>query len=230
MKMTLRSLAVLLCYPSHELKIHVGEIRDALRHEAALSRQTLQRLEVLLGQIERERLLDLQAAYCDLFDRSRKFSLHLFEHVHGDSRERGPAMIDLGQEYIDHGFLMTTEELPDFIPVFLEFLSCQPPAGVRDWLSQPAHVFAALEERLRDSGSPYAAIFHALLELPHARPDREAVEALHDAMRDEDEKTIDELWEEAPVSFAPPVPQGTAAAVVARIKAAQESVITILKS
>src|SRR5690606_25545130 len=150
MKMTLRALAALLSYPSAELQAHIGEIREALFAEAALSADALRRLQPLLAHLEREDLLDLQAEYCDLFDRSRKFSLHLFEHVHGESRERGQAMIDLGQEYVDRGYLMTSEELPDFIPVFLEFLSCQSRAEASDWLEQPAHVFAALAERLSD--------------------------------------------------------------------------------
>ena len=125
MRLTLRSLAALLGYPSEELKAHAGEIRDVLAAERVLPRPARRRLEPLLTSLETEDLLDLQAAYSELFDRSRALSLHLFEHVHGESRERGQAMIDLGQQYIDHGYLLANQELPDFVPVFVE--SCPQP-------------------------------------------------------------------------------------------------------
>src|SRR3546814_17750670 len=134
MKLTLRALSALLSYPSAELKQHIGEVRQALYAEAALPPEALARLEPLLRSFETEELLELQAAYSELFDRSRSLSLHIFEHVHGESRERGQAMIDLGQHYIDSGFIMQAPELPDFLPIFLEFLSCAPPAQAREWL------------------------------------------------------------------------------------------------
>ena len=116
-------------------------------------------------------MLDLQAAYSELFDRSRSLSLHLFGHVHGDSRERGQAMIDLAEQYMAAGCLLESQELPDFVPVFLEYASCLEPAAARETLGQPAHVFAALEERLAQRGSPYAAIFGALVLLGEGRLD-----------------------------------------------------------
>ena len=97
MKLTLRSLAVMLGYPSEDLQAHVGEIREAIAAEGALPRAARRGLEPLLGSFETQDLLDLQSTYSELFDRSRSLSLHLFEHVHGDSRERGQAMIDLGK-------------------------------------------------------------------------------------------------------------------------------------
>lgn len=201
MRLTLRSIAALLGYPSAELKAHVGEIRDALATESVLPRPARRRLEPLLAEIETEDLLDLQAGYSELFDRSRSLSLHLFEHVHGDSRERGPAMIDLGQQYIDKGCLLESQELPDFVPVFLEFASCLEPAEARETLGQPAHVFAALEERLSERQSPYAAVFHALVVLADARPDPVALAELNEKAPSDDLSKIDEEWEEAPVTF-----------------------------
>src|SRR5690606_28340573 len=117
-------------------------------------------------------------------------SLHLFEHVHGDSRERGQAMIDLGQQYIDRGFVMRAAELPDFLPMFLEFLSCLPPDEAREWLSEPAHVLAVLEQRLSERDSSYAAVFGALVALPAAKPDPEAVAELRERTKGEDDKSI----------------------------------------
>ena len=201
MRLTLRSLAALLGYPSAELQAHVGDIRDALAAEGVLPRPARRRLEPLLTEIETGDLLEVQAGYSELFDRSRALSLHLFEHVHGDSRERGQAMIDLGQQYIDKGCLLESQELPDFVPVFLEFASCLDPAEAREMLGEPAHVFAALEERLADRQSPYAAVFHALIALTDARPDPVALAELNDKAPSDDLSKIDEEWEEAPVTF-----------------------------
>ncbi|MGE0007729.1 MAG: nitrate reductase molybdenum cofactor assembly chaperone [Parvibaculaceae bacterium] len=224
MKLTLRAMSALLGYPSAELKENVTQVRAALRSEAALPAEALARLEPLLTALETEDLLDLQAAYSELFDRSRALSLHLFEHVHGDSRERGQAMIDLGRQYIDRGFIMQAAELPDFLPVFLEFLSCSPDREVREWLGEPAHVLAVLEQRLAERGSPYAAIFHALVVLPGARPDAAAVAELRKRTDPEEGKSIDEEWEEAPVNFGAPVQDGGGpTGIVAKIRAARRS-------
>lgn len=230
MKLTLRALSVLLGYPSADLKAHAGEIREALFTEGVLPAEAMNRLEPLLRSFETEELLDLQAAYSELFDRSRSLSLHIFEHIHGDSRERGQAMIDLGQHYLDRGFIMTRAELPDFLPIFLEFLSCSDPREAREWLSEPAHVLAVLEERLAERKSPYAAIFHALVALPAARPDPEAVAALRERLSSEVEKTIDEEWEEAPVNFGAPVHDGGGpTGVIAKIRAARRAVASAAK-
>ena len=201
MRATLRSLAALLGYPSAELKAHANDIREALAAERALPRGARRRLEPLLASLERDELLDLQAAYSELFDRSRSLSLHLFEHVHGDSRERGQAMIDLSQQYIDHGYLLESRELPDFVPVFVEFASCLEAREAREMLAQPAHVLAALAGRLVERGSPYAAVFQALVALAGARPDAEALAELEERAPSDDPARIDEEWEEAPVTF-----------------------------
>jgi nitrate reductase delta subunit len=229
MRLTLRALAALLSYPSAELKDHVAEIRDALRADGVLPAEAVERLQPLLQAFERDDLLDLQANYTELFDRSRSLSLHLFEHIHGDSRERGQAMIDLGQQYIDRGFVMSASELPDFLPMFLEFLSCSPGTRAREWLSEPAHVFAVLEQRLSERGSVYAAIFHALLTLPHARPDAAAIAELRERSTSE-EKSIDEEWEDAPIDFRAPLGgRAGPAGVIARIRSARRAVAAAIK-
>lgn len=223
MRLTLRAQAALLGYPSPELQAHIGEIRAALASEKALPRAALRRLEPLLARLEKQDLLEAQADYSDLFDRSRALSLHLFEHVHGDSRERGQAMIDLAQQYIDRGCLLDAHELPDFVPVFLEFVSCLPPAEAREMLGQPAHVFAALEQRLAERGSDYAAVFGALLALAAARPDTAALEELQKNAPSDDPAKIDEEWEEKPVTFTEPHEMGGPTGIVARIRAARKA-------
>jgi nitrate reductase delta subunit len=184
------------------------------------------RLEPLLWALEVDELLDLQSAYSELFDRSRSLSLHLFEHVHGDNRERGQAMIDLGQQYLASGFFLDANELPDFVPVFLEYASCLPPADAREILGQPAHVFAALAERLEKRQSPYASVFHCLVALTGVRPDAEALADINQNTPSEDSKEIDLEWEEAPVSFnnSGAHEMGGPTGVVAKIRASNRSV------
>lgn len=226
MKLTLRALAVLLGYPSEELKANASEIRSALASEGALGPALLQRLEPLLKSYERDDLLELQVDYSELFDRSRKLSLHLFEHVHGDNRDRGQAMIDLGAQYAQAGFFLDTTELPDFIPVFLEYCSCLPAEDAREMLAQPAHVFAALAERLDERDDRYGALFHAILAAADARPEEEALAELQENAPDDDPSKIDEEWEEAPVTFMSggAHEMGGPTGVVAKIRAANRAV------
>ena len=226
MSHTLRALAALLSYPSEELQAHLGELREALAREAMLPRAARRKLEPLLESFESEELLDLQSAYSELFDRSRSLSLHLFEHVHGDSRERGQAMIDLGLQYVESGVLLEAKELPDFVPVFLEYASCLPPAEARETLAQPAHVFAALGVRLGKRGSPYAAIFFALVALAGVTPDAEALAEIDRNTPEDDPSRIDEEWEEAPVSFSSggAHEMGGPTGVVAKIRASNRPV------
>ena len=119
-----------------------------------------------------------------LFDRTRSLSLHLFEHVHGESRDRGQAMIDLqGHLRARRVLRSSAAELPDFLPLFLEFLSTQPRAEACELLGQPAHILAALAERLRKRKSAYEAVFRALVALAAAKPKGEVVAAMLERAR-----------------------------------------------
>jgi nitrate reductase delta subunit len=224
MRLTLKAFAALLGYPSIELKEHAGEIAEAIRSEGVLPRPALQRLQPLLDRLGVEDLLDQQSVYSELFDRSRSVSLHLFEHVHGDSRERGQAMIDLGQQYLEHGFYLEASELPDFIPVFLEYAAFLPPAEAREAIGQPAHVFAALAERLDKRGADYAGVFHAIVALAGARPDAATVAQVSDNTPPVD-PPVEEDWEETPVSFSAHAAHemGGPTGPVARIRAANRA-------
>lgn len=221
---TLRALSALLGYPSAALQENIPAVREALVAEAALPAEAIARLDVLLRSFESEELLDLQGDYSGLFDSSRSVSLHLFEHVHGDNRDRGQAMVDLGQQYIDAGFMMEAAELPDFIPLFLEFLSWLSTETAREWLGQPAHVFAVLEQRLRERDSAYAAVFHALVALA-GKPSAEAIAEIEDHVDPQDPAALDQAWEDAPVNFgAPPQDGGGPTGIIARIRAARRPV------
>jgi nitrate reductase delta subunit len=163
--LSLRVFARLLSYPDAALRSHLTEMRDALHTECAIGTKRLAELDVLMDALSSADPLDAEAAYVQLFDRGRATSLHLFEHVHGDSRDRGPAMIDLAQTYDQAGLHLAPGELPDYLPVVLEFVSTQPPREARAFLGEMTHIFNALFSALRERQSGYASVIGALLEL-----------------------------------------------------------------
>jgi nitrate reductase molybdenum cofactor assembly chaperone NarJ/NarW len=132
--LSLRVLARLLSYPDAELRSHLSAMRDALHAERAITVGRLAELDVLMDTLSSGDPLDTEAIYVQLFDCGRATSLHLFEHVHGDSRDRGPATIDLAQTYDKAGLHLARGELPDNLPVVLEFVSTQPPREARAFL------------------------------------------------------------------------------------------------
>lgn len=162
---SLRALGRLLGYPDEELRRNLEALRSALHDERALSPSRLAELDALLDLLGRAAPLESEARYVDLFDRGRATSLHLFEHVHGDSRDRGPAMIDLARTYEAAGLFVREDELPDFLPVVLEFASTQPPREARQFLAEIAHLFNAIFAALQQRQSAYASVLGALLEL-----------------------------------------------------------------
>jgi nitrate reductase molybdenum cofactor assembly chaperone NarJ/NarW len=191
MARTLRVCSALLSYPSAAQAGHAAWMGGLLRDEAALSHPRLAEIETLLDSMQHTPLLQLEAAYVQLFDCGRATSLHLFEHVHGDSRERGPAMIDLAQTYAQAGLLLAEGELPDYLPALLEFVSTQPPRQAHDFLAEMAHILAVIHAALHKRRSAYAAVLGALLDLAGAK-----VEAVELPV----EPALDETWAE-PVVF-----------------------------
>jgi len=162
---SLRALARLLAYPDAQLRTELGALVDAIDQEAALPAARRTELRTLAVELQRSAALDVEARYVETFDRGRATSLHLFEHVHGDSRDRGPAMIDLVQTYEKAGLFLGPDELPDHLCVVLEFASTQPPALARSFLGEMAHILNAIFSALLKRNSPYAAAVAAVLEL-----------------------------------------------------------------
>lgn len=205
MTRTFKVLSALLAYPSAPMQESIAAMRALLDGEKLLSGSARKGLDRLMDEIEQGDLYDLQERYGLLFDRTRSLSLHLFEHVHGESRDRGQAMIDLQSVYAQKGLLIDSHELPDFLPLFLEFLSMQPREEAYDLLGQPAHVLAALAERLRKRGSAYEAVFRALLALAKAKPRGEDIAAVlaEPDPEPDDLAALDAAWEEEEVRFGP---------------------------
>lgn len=178
-----RLLSALLSYPEQELLDALPEI-DAALAEHPWAGETLEPLTAWLGG---QALIPLQETYVATFDRNRSHSLHLFEHVHGDSRERGPALIDLMQTYEKAGLQFDAQELPDHLAVVLEFASTQPPAVAREFLGEMAHILNALFTALTSKGNPYACVIAAVLEVAGQRVQAVAIAP---------EPGLDDAWAE----------------------------------
>ncbi|MGG1943424.1 nitrate reductase molybdenum cofactor assembly chaperone [Trinickia sp. NRRL B-1857] len=194
--MTLRALAYLLRYPDTQWRVYLEEVGEALREAGALSRARLAQVEALIASIAQAEQLDAEAAYVELFDRGRGTALHLFEHVHGDSRERGPAMLDLIATYEQAGLALRTDELPDHLTVLLEYASTQPREAAVALLGEVAHILQRIHGAVVKRGSAYSAVIGALLDLAGVRADA-AAQAEHEP---EPEPDLDASWQE-PAAF-----------------------------
>ncbi len=221
MTRTFKALSAILSYPTIQLQDAMPELTAAIEGEALLPAGVHRQLEQLMNEVATGDLYDLQERYVLLFDRTRSLSLHLFEHVHGESRDRGQAMIDLKSLYENGGLEIDATELPDFVPLFLEFLSTQPRAEAYELLGQPAHIFAALAERLCKRKSAYEAVFRGLTALAASKPKADALSALL-AEPDPDATdlaALDAAWEDQPVNFGPNAGAGCKDGLIARIRA-----------
>lgn len=205
MDRTLKSLSLLLSYPTRELQETVPEIEAALDADRRIPARTNKALRPLLEELRSRDIYDLEERYVALFDRSRSLSLNLFEHVHGESRDRGGAMVSLLETYRAGGYEPATAELPDHLPMLLEYLSMRPAAEAREVLADAAHIVEALGNRLERRGSSYAAALEAVLRLAGGGANRAAVaELLEQPEADPDDLlALDEAWEEAEVRFGP---------------------------
>jgi len=200
--LTLKVLSHLLSYPEAETLAALDEMTAVIEQEKLLPEAHIKPVLAIINSYRGADLLDLQERYVALFDRGRYLSLHIFEHVHGESRDRGQAMVNLMQMYEAHGFEMSTHELPDYIPLFLEFLSQQEPAEAVKLLQDAMPVLSLLGARLAERGSEFQAIFAALESI--AGEPVGINESRQQASTENPDETIlhmDEIWEEEAVSF-----------------------------
>ena len=202
---TLKVLSLLLAYPTGEIAEAAPSFSAVLDEEGLVPEGRRGPLRRLSSQLSGRRLYDLEERYVLLFDRTRSLSLHLFEHVHGESRDRGQAMVELKELYAANGLEMPANELPDHLPLFLEFLATRPLDEARGYLADVAHIVSALEERLRRRRSIYAGVFAGIGALAGAKADRQDVDELLERPDDDpgDLDALDRVWEEEPVTFGP---------------------------
>lgn len=191
----LKVIGLLLEYPDELL----WENRD---DALALVRADVPSLTPFVSELLTAPLLDRQAEWCEVFERGRATSLLLFEHVHGESRDRGQAMVDLMAQYERHGLLLDSHELPDHLPLYLEYLAQLPEEEALGGLRDVAPILGLLSARLQQRESRYAVLFELLLKLANTQVDSQKVaEKIADEARDDTPQALDAVWEEEQVKF-----------------------------
>jgi nitrate reductase delta subunit len=195
-------MSALLSYPSEEIRKALPEIADVIATTSLLESRQRRDLLDLVAELGQGDLLEAEQRYVDLFDRGRALSLHLFEHLHGDSRDRGEAMVDLKTIYARAGFELSTSELPDYLPVVLEYLSCRDLVEARAMLADCAHILTIIARALIARRSRYAAVLQTLLVIGGEAPIDAATVP---PVRERDE-TLDRDWAEQPAFADAPVP------------------------
>lgn len=205
MALIYRALGLMLAYPDERQRALMPSILDAVNSEPRLPGPVSRALVRLAERLATTDTYLLQEDYVQLFDRTRTLCLNLYEHVHGESRDRGQAMAALVELYAQHGLELSARELPDHLPVFLDFLSVLPDEHAASLLGEASHVLEALAERLHKRSSPYRAVFGALVALSDAIPDSQAVQTLIQEPEDDpdDLSALDRAWEETAVTFGP---------------------------
>jgi nitrate reductase delta subunit len=198
----LKVLARVLEYPTEELQASKDSLVAAVLEDSRLPRQSKEQLLRCVEMVCDGDLLDMQENYVGMFDKGRATSLLLFEHVHGESRDRGQAMVDLMEEYRTNGLEIDARELPDYLPLFLEYLSTRPWDEIRNWLEDIHHILGLLGERLYQRESFYHVVMDSLLTLSGRSANRqELAEIVAAEERDDTPEALDKVWEEEMVKF-----------------------------
>ncbi len=210
---TLKIIAALLHYPDEPIQTNAAELITVLDQDGMLGGRARAAVIAFIERLHGSDLLERQAEYVDTFDRGRSRSLYLFEHVHGESRDRGQAMVDLRQAYWAQGLEITVSELPDYLPLFLEFCSTLPAEQAVAWLEDIGPLLALLHARLREHGSPYCVLLEPLLALADVELEDAALDRqIAGEAPDDTPEALDRVWMETPVTFGPGVTGCTTAA------------------
>jgi len=205
----LKVISRLLDYPTAEMFAAKDELKAIVEQTEELTNQNRTQLLDFIEQLTTRDIFDAQESYDLLFDRGRALSLLLFEHVHGESRDRGQAMVDLMNVYKTSGFEVNSSQLPDYIPLYLEFLSEQTPEYIEEWLGDICHLMTMLSERLIDRECYYSVLFDSLIEISGQEVDLEARAEIGEAVkaeeRDDTVEAIDKEWEDKEIRFDDPM-------------------------
>ncbi len=201
---TLKAISLLLDYPSPVIQEHAEELEALFAVDGAIDPETRRGLTALVRRMAATDLLELQAEYTAQFDRGRALSLYLFEHVHGESRDRGQAMVDLIGFYEEQGLVIDSKELPDYVPLFLEFCSRLTRPAALGWLVESQYLLQKLHGRLEQRESDYQWLFKALLDIAGLETaDEQMQRQLGEEERDDTAEALDRVWAEEPVTFGP---------------------------
>jgi nitrate reductase delta subunit len=202
-----KAFSALLSYPSADMRQALPEIAEVVRTDSLLDPPRRDDLLALIDELGEGDLLAAEERYVDLFDRGRALSLHLFEHLHGESRDRGAAMVELKQLYERAGLELSAHELPDYLPVVLEYLSCRDLPEARDMLADCAHILKTIGRSLIARRTRYAAVLQALLVIAGESPiEADKVPPAKDRM-----EALDREWAEQPAFGDAPLSTKSAA-------------------
>jgi nitrate reductase delta subunit len=202
----LKLVGVLIDYPRDELWQHGEELIAACDDTALPPRRREALLEFVRALLATDSL-EAQDRWLSTFDRGRAMSLLLFEHIHGESRDRGQAMVDLLAAYRKNGYELATKELPDYLPLVLEYLDQRPQDEARDWMHHVGHIVGLLAARASERGSPYALLFELLVEFAEGKFDPALLrQRVREEPRDDTLEAIDRVWEEEAVRFGAEMP------------------------
>jgi len=200
--LTIKALGALLHYPQEELIEALDDIQQVIEAESLLHPEQVSALDRCISGMRNQALLDLQEHYVQLFDTTPKHALYLFQHLYGDTPQRGPALADLIGMYRDYGYQPTATELPDYLPLYCEFAAQFPQAEARVLLGRALPVLELMAQRLGEEGSAYSSVFSALGSLAERSEDTGAIEKLLSVrIRGGKNQTMDEAWKEQPVTF-----------------------------
>jgi nitrate reductase delta subunit len=219
----LKVVSVLMNYPTEQLQQGADELHDIVQSSEGIQEPVKASLAALIHQLRDRDLMDNQEEYGQLFDRGRSLSLLMFEHVHGESRDRGQAMVDLMKLYNDNGFHINVRELPDYIPLYLEYLSERPQIEALEGLDDIQHILGMLSARLQERSSAYHALFDTLLALIGAEVDNPELREL--AAKEEPDNTpqaLDKVWEEEAITFGGDAVSGGCPSTNSRPQAAKQ--------
>ena len=195
---TFKVLGLLMSYPRPEWVAHLDECKALLVQENFLPKKHMKAVLAFVEELKAEDIYAAQEQYVATFDRGRSHCLHLFEHIHGESRDRGQAMVNLSDAYEEKGFVIDQAELPDYIPLFLEFLSLCPTDEAVALLGEPVDIIATIATRLRERRSSYAALFDAVTALSRVKPNEDKIkEVLAEGPEDDSLEAMDKEWEES---------------------------------
>ncbi len=210
---TYKVLSLLLSYPSDELQQFLPEVEKELREESLLHEDKISGLVAFCKRFGLMELTNWQEEYVQLFDYSRSVSLHIFEHIKGDSRDRGQAMVNLMEFYKESGMHLTAKELPDYIPAFLEFLSTLDTIKSAELLAETVHIMDRIYEALSKSENQYSAIFQSIISLSARQPDKAITKEM---IKNEKPLDLDAEYEEEPVTFGGDAPSCSSQATACR--------------
>lgn len=203
---TYKILSLFLSYPGQDLKDFLPEGAGELRKEGLLAKSIIDNLEEFADHFSGMDLIEWQAHYVSLFDISRNTSLYIFEHLSGDSKDRGQAMADLLDFYKGEGYEMNEGELPDYLPAFLEFLSSLDEQKASELLSQPVNILNRIYSILRGKNNIYRHVFEAVISLSPVVPGNEDLKySAGDLMN----AGFDELYREPPAFSGDPTKPDT---------------------